>query len=42
MRYGFSGLPEAARLTWYNQSNSGRFKSHCFFVPEAGECPAVY
>ncbi|MHA7965720.1 cell wall hydrolase [Paenibacillus sp. CAU 1782] len=28
--------------TWYNQSNSGRFKSHCFFVPAAGECPAVY
>ncbi|ANS74298.1 cell wall hydrolase [Paenibacillus yonginensis] len=28
--------------TWYNQQNVGRYKAHCFFAPEAGECPAVY
>lgn len=28
--------------TWWNQTNSGRFKAHCFFIPKAGECPAVY
>ncbi|SFF30358.1 N-acetylmuramoyl-L-alanine amidase [Paenibacillus algorifonticola] len=28
--------------TWYNQSNSGRFKAHCFFVPTQANCPSVY
>lgn len=28
--------------TWYNQSNSGRFKSHCFFIPTPADCPSVY
>lgn len=28
--------------TWYDQVNSGRFKSHCFFIPTQGDCPAVY
>ncbi|RCX23606.1 N-acetylmuramoyl-L-alanine amidase [Fontibacillus phaseoli] len=28
--------------TWYNQSNTGRFKAHCFFAPTAENCPAVY
>jgi N-acetylmuramoyl-L-alanine amidase len=28
--------------TWWNQRNSGRYKSHCFFVPSPGECPQVY
>ncbi|MFI8687746.1 cell wall hydrolase [Rossellomorea sp. NPDC077527] len=27
---------------WYNQSNSGRFKSHCFYQPTKGDCPKVY
>ncbi len=27
---------------WYNQRNSGRFKSHCFYVPAAGVCPRLY
>lgn len=27
---------------WYNQPNSGRYKSHCFFQPNQGECPTVY
>ena len=24
---------------WYNQWNTGRFKSHCFFSPTAEDCP---
>jgi N-acetylmuramoyl-L-alanine amidase len=27
---------------WFGQSNSGRYKSHCFFVPNARQCPRVY
>jgi N-acetylmuramoyl-L-alanine amidase len=27
---------------WYGQWNSGRYKSHCFFVPLESECPNVY
>ncbi|WP_064091985.1 cell wall hydrolase [Rossellomorea aquimaris] len=27
---------------WFNQSNSGRYKSHCFFQPSRGDCPKVY
>jgi N-acetylmuramoyl-L-alanine amidase len=28
--------------TWFNQTHSGRYKSHCFYIPDASECPAVY
>lgn len=28
--------------TWYDQQNSGRFKSHCFFQPSGDDCPSVY
>jgi N-acetylmuramoyl-L-alanine amidase len=27
---------------WYNQWNTGRYKSHCFFSPTQSDCPAVY
>lgn len=27
---------------WYNQNNTGRFKSHCFFAPTQADCPEVY
>lgn len=27
---------------WYNQANTGRFKSHCFFAPSSKTCPQVY
>jgi len=27
---------------WYNQTNTGRFKAHCFFAPSAQDCPTVY
>ncbi|MCV4230473.1 cell wall hydrolase [Virgibacillus sp. LDC1] len=28
--------------TWYNQQNTGRFKSHCFFTPTYADCPTVF
>jgi N-acetylmuramoyl-L-alanine amidase len=27
---------------WFNQWNTGRYKSHCFYKPTAADCPAVY
>jgi len=27
---------------WYNQWNSGRFKTHCFYSPVPSVCPSVY
>ncbi|RDI41970.1 cell wall hydrolase [Falsibacillus pallidus] len=27
---------------WYNQPNSGRYKSHCFFQPTKASCSSVY
>jgi N-acetylmuramoyl-L-alanine amidase len=27
---------------WFNQSNSGRFKAHCFFIPTRQDCPKAY
>ncbi|WP_028559862.1 cell wall hydrolase [Paenibacillus pinihumi] len=28
--------------TWYDQSNTGRYKAHCFFAPSGDDCPNVY
>jgi len=28
--------------TWYNQSNTGRYKAHCFFAPTSKDCPEIY
>ncbi|RJE88906.1 cell wall hydrolase [Paenibacillus sp. 1011MAR3C5] len=28
--------------TWWEQSHSGRFKAHCFYVPTSTDCPSVY
>lgn len=27
---------------WFNQWNSGRYKSHCFYSPTRSNCPTVY
>ncbi len=27
--------------TWYNQQLSGRYKSHCFYMPDEGVCPEI-
>lgn len=28
--------------TWFNQSFSGRYKLHCFYLPTGQECPQVF
>lgn len=33
---------EACKSTWWDQKNSGRYKSHCFYEPNPGVCPQVY
>ena len=27
---------------WYNQRNSGRYKNHCFYIPNEGVCRQIY
>lgn len=28
--------------TWWNQRLAGRYKAHCFYVPDPEDCPNVY
>lgn len=28
--------------TWYGQKLAGRYKSHCFYMPDKGVCPEIY
>lgn len=30
------------KSTWFNQRNAGRYKSHCFYEPDPGECEQLY
>ena len=30
------------KTTWFNQKNTGRYKSHCFYAPNEGECNELY
>ncbi|HWO77006.1 MAG TPA: cell wall hydrolase [Bacillus sp. (in: firmicutes)] len=34
--------PGACPPQWFNQWNTGRFKSHCFYKPTEADCPSVY
>ncbi|MGP4081659.1 cell wall hydrolase [Pseudalkalibacillus sp. R45] len=34
--------PGGCPAQWYNQANSGRFKSHCFYQPSEADCSEVY
>lgn len=35
--------PEGAcPAQWFDQWNTGRYKSHCFYAPTSADCPAVY
>lgn len=33
---------EACKSLWYNQRNSGRYKNHCFYIPNPGVCNELY
>ena len=28
--------------TWYGQQLAGKYKNHCFYRPNQGECPQIY
>ena len=28
--------------TWYNQRLAGRYKSHCFYIPDPGTCKEIH
>ena len=30
------------KTTWFNQENTGRYKSHCFYAPDQGTCNELY
>lgn len=30
------------KSTWYDQRLSGRYKSHCFYIPDAGVCKELH
>ena len=32
----------SCRSTWYDQKLSGRYKSHCFYVPDSGICKEIH
>ena len=33
---------EVCRALWYDQRNSGRYKSHCFYIPDPGVCGKIH
>lgn len=32
---------ETCQSTWWGQKNSGRYKSHCFYIPDEGVCQEI-
>lgn len=36
------GINQPCRALWFNQRNSGRYKQHCFYIPDPGICPQLY
>ena len=33
---------EECKATWFNQRNSGRYKNHCFYIPNEGVCKELH
>lgn len=33
---------ENCKQTWYDQSLSGRYKNHCFYIPDANICKQIH
>lgn len=32
----------SCKSTWYNQKLSGRYKNHCFYIPDPGICKQIH
>lgn len=33
---------ESCQSTWWDQRNAGRYKSHCFYIPDPGVCKQIH
>lgn len=33
---------ESCQPTWWDQRNEGRYKSHCFYIPDPGVCKQIH
>lgn len=33
---------DECKSLWYDQRNSGRYKSHCFYIPDPGVCKELH
>ena len=33
---------EDCQATWYDQRNSGKYKNHCFYIPDPGVCKELH
>ncbi len=36
------GTGVECRATWFNQRNSGKYKNHCFYIPDPGICKQLH
>jgi N-acetylmuramoyl-L-alanine amidase len=36
------GVGITCRATWFNQRNSGKYKNHCFYIPDPGVCKQLH
>ena len=36
------GTNQSCKSTWYTQPLAGKYKNHCFYRPNAGECDEIY
>jgi len=36
------GTGKDCKSTWYDQKYSGRYKNHCFYEPDPGECTQIH
>lgn len=36
------GTGKDCKGTWYDQKYSGRYKNHCFYEPDPGECTQIH
>ncbi|MBP3460783.1 MAG: cell wall hydrolase [Bacilli bacterium] len=33
---------EYCKINWYDQALAGRYKSHCFYIPDSGICKEIH
>ena len=38
----FYGTSSNCKNTWFNQRNTGKYKTHCFYAPDPGVCNQLY